>query len=362
MIKYNVRSRQLVDIINDIKQKKIILSPYFQRKMVWRTIHKVDFIKTILLGYPFPEIFLAKGDLNIEEMTSTSCVVDGQQRLNSINQFISGEYEVDDKKYLDLSTAEKENFLKYEIAIIELDMKHNDQQIREIFKRLNRTYYSLSNIEKLSSEFSPSEFMLVAKLLAKELDFNESESSDLDYDRELEFDPNIPIEFIDWASRQKVKNINKLIVYSSVFSPYELSRQVHLNFALNILGVIVNGGYFNRNIKRETLEVHANDLPGKDVVVEKLDNVARKILKLKLKKNSYWYNKANMFSLLLVFYERYDDIINIPEGKIKSKLEEFERNVPDEYQRAAKEAVNNRQERLIRKQYINDLFSSIIST
>jgi hypothetical protein len=49
MIKYSVRSRQLIDIIGDIKRNKVILAPYFQRNLVWRLIHKQDFIKTILL-------------------------------------------------------------------------------------------------------------------------------------------------------------------------------------------------------------------------------------------------------------------------------------------------------------------------
>lgn len=359
MIKYNVRSRQLVDIVNDIKQKKIILSPYFQRKMVWRTIHKVDFIKTILFGFPFPEIFLAKGDLNIDEMTSTSCVVDGQQRLNSIIQFIAGEYDVEGQKYVELSSLEKERFLKYELAIIELDIKHDDHQIREIFKRLNRTYYSLSNIEKLSSEFAPSEFMLLAKLLAKELDLDKKESSDLDYESDLDFNPNIPKEFLDWASKQKVNNINKLIIDTSIFSPYEISRQVHLNFVLNILGVVVNNSYFNRNVPKEILELYSDDFPDKDNVIRKIEAIAKKILQLRLKKNSYWYNKANMFTLILTFYERYEDVMQIPEKSIKLALEESEEAIPEDYQLAAKEGVNNRRERLLRKRYIDDLISSL---
>ena len=103
MIKYNVRSRQLVDLVSEVKRNKLILSPPFQRNLVWRTIHKIDFIKTILLGYPFPQIFLAKGELNVEELSTTSVVVDGQQRMNSILEFIENEYPVDGKYYRDLS-------------------------------------------------------------------------------------------------------------------------------------------------------------------------------------------------------------------------------------------------------------------
>src|SRR4051812_36318286 len=101
MIKYNVRSRQLIDIIGDVKREKIVISPYFQRNLVWRLIHKQDFIKTILLGFPFPQIFLAKGGLNVEELTSISLIVDGQQRMSSILEFVDGEFAVDGEYYND---------------------------------------------------------------------------------------------------------------------------------------------------------------------------------------------------------------------------------------------------------------------
>ena len=43
MTKYHVRSRELIDLVNEIKSKRLIMSPYFQRNLVWRQIHKVDF-------------------------------------------------------------------------------------------------------------------------------------------------------------------------------------------------------------------------------------------------------------------------------------------------------------------------------
>ncbi len=142
MIKYAVRSRQLIDIVGDIKRRKIVLSPYFQRNLVWRLIHKQDFIKTILLGYPFPQIFLAKGGIDIDDLTSISMIVDGQQRMNSIVGYVDNEFEVDGLYFNNLNKDEKETFLTYEVAIIELQMESNDQNIKEVFKRLNRTFYS----------------------------------------------------------------------------------------------------------------------------------------------------------------------------------------------------------------------------
>ncbi len=95
MTKYQVRSRELIDLVNEIRSKRLIMSPYFQRNLVWRLVHKVDFIKTILLGYPFPQIFIARGNIDLETMTTTSCIVDGQQRMNSISEYLKDQFKVD---------------------------------------------------------------------------------------------------------------------------------------------------------------------------------------------------------------------------------------------------------------------------
>ena len=98
------------------------MSPYFQRNLVWRDLHKVDFIKTILLGYPFPQIFIAKGTIDLENMSTTSCIVDGQQRMSAIVEFIKDKYRVDNKLFSELEPKQKEEFLKYQVPIIDLDI------------------------------------------------------------------------------------------------------------------------------------------------------------------------------------------------------------------------------------------------
>ena len=61
MVDYRVRSISLLDLVNDVRSGKLIPDAYFQRNLVWRDVHNKDFIKTILLGYPFPQIFISKG-------------------------------------------------------------------------------------------------------------------------------------------------------------------------------------------------------------------------------------------------------------------------------------------------------------
>jgi hypothetical protein len=349
MVKYNIRSRQLVDVAGDLRRGKIILSPYFQRNLVWRQIHKEDFIKTILLGFPFPQIFIAKGGINIDDMSTTSVLVDGQQRMNSILEFINDKYNVEGKIFSNLTSSEKEEFLKYEIAIIELDMEANDPKIIEVFKRLNRTFYSLSAIEKLATEYAPSELMLIANLLANELDLKTAKDSELD--------PNIPFEFISWAKTKNVKDFNNLIIDSPIFSNYEISRKVHLMLVLNIIATLLDG-FFNRNIKTKILDDYALNVINKDIVLDDLNKAAKFYNNLKLDSNSYWYNKSNFFSLIIVFTINIEFFSKQKGEDIKDKLEKFRIVLPSEYELAAKEGVNNKKERLLRNSYLEQILLS----
>jgi hypothetical protein len=362
MIKYQVRSKELIDVVNEIKNRRLIMSPYFQRNLVWRTLHKIDFIKTILLGYPFPQIFIAKGGIDIDNMQTTSCIVDGQQRMNSIVEFINDKFKVDNQNYSELSTGIKEAFLKYQVPIIDLDIQNEDPQIIEIFKRLNRTFYSLSTIEKISTEYAASEFMLLAKLLTKEITFNENEEGEEEDFIPLQNDPNIPESFVIWARKLKIIHFNKFILNSEIFTPYELSRQVHLMFTLNVISTLI-GGYFNRNeFTMKYLEDFSNEFPEKDNIVDALETAAQKFLKLKLNKGSYWLNKANCFSIITLFASENQNLKTLNEKETKETLEEAAEKISSEYALAAKEAVNNKRERLIRHNYLEKILFSSKST
>ena len=168
-LKYTVRSREIIDLIAAMRSSRLTLSPYFQRNLVWREAHKRDFIDTIMKGYPFPQIFLARGPIDLDTMEASQAVVDGQQRLNAIRDFVDGKLDLEGKLFKELSAKEREDFLKYEVAVIDFDLDAGDPRLKDVFYRLNRTYYSLSAIEKLASEYSASEFMLVARVLCGEI-------------------------------------------------------------------------------------------------------------------------------------------------------------------------------------------------
>ena len=61
--------------------------PEFQRRFVWSQKHASKFIESLLMGLPVPGIFLYK-----EAKTNRHLVIDGQQRLRSLQQFYEGTF------------------------------------------------------------------------------------------------------------------------------------------------------------------------------------------------------------------------------------------------------------------------------
>ena len=47
-----------------------------------------------------------------------------------------------------------------------------------------------------------------------------------------------------------------------------------------------------------------------------------------------------------------------PESTFKARLEKFEKELPADYQLAAKEAVNNKRERLLRNEYLLEILKA----
>lgn len=237
-LRYQVRSREIVDLVSAMRNGRLTLSAYFQRNLVWRDTHKHDFIDTILKGFPFPQIFLARGPINVDTMESSTCVVDGQQRLNAIRDFVSDEFPVNGYYFSDLSLKGKEDFLKYEVAVIDFDLDAGDENLKEVFKRLNRTFYSLSTIERIATEYSASQFMLIARVLSGdisrnlspvEIEFNEDFDGDqLANGNQNGFlrDPGIPNETWTWLRERTDGEYSKLISGEKVFSHYEAQRKV----------------------------------------------------------------------------------------------------------------------------------------
>jgi uncharacterized protein with ParB-like and HNH nuclease domain len=125
-----------------------IIIPSFQRAFVWNMKQSSRFIESLLLGLPVPGIFLSK-DLDSQKLV----VIDGQQRLKTIQYFYEGKFgnkkdfflEGVQREFLGKSykTLSDENRRKLDDAIIHATIikqdipLEDDSSIYFIFERLN---------------------------------------------------------------------------------------------------------------------------------------------------------------------------------------------------------------------------------
>ena len=70
----------LGEVINIYKDKELQIDPVFQRLFRWDDERKTRFIESIILGIPFPPIFVYQSDSGVWEL------IDGLQRLSTILQ------------------------------------------------------------------------------------------------------------------------------------------------------------------------------------------------------------------------------------------------------------------------------------
>ncbi len=137
--------------------KRDIILPDFQRDFVWSLEKASRFIESLLLGLPTPAIFLSK----VTE-TQEFLVIDGQQRLRSLQYFCEGRLrgkdfslkgvnrQFDGKTYKTLGESDRrrlDDALIHAIIIRQEDPKDDDGSIVQVFERINTTSTPLSEHE-----------------------------------------------------------------------------------------------------------------------------------------------------------------------------------------------------------------------
>ena len=135
------------EIINMYKDNEIQISPEYQRAFRWDRKRQTDFIESILLGIPFPSVFVATNDDGTWEL------IDGLQRISTVLSFF-GELRDTEKNNLILCEGSiiKEldgltiNTLPLELKLsikrtpcrVEIIQRESNFEMRyELFKRLN---------------------------------------------------------------------------------------------------------------------------------------------------------------------------------------------------------------------------------
>ena len=149
-------SRKITTLLKSLREEALLPTPDFQRRAVWTNKDKIAFIETILLGYPFPEIYVASGDVDTATGEATEFLVDGQQRVRTIDEYFRGVKPFSRTqavtRYTQLTDPQKRDFLNYDVSVRNLGIVEMDQ-IRAIFRRMNLTSYDLNDMERYNAVY-----------------------------------------------------------------------------------------------------------------------------------------------------------------------------------------------------------------
>lgn len=170
---FETTSYTIKDLYDSYKRKELVLSPKFQRRPVWEYKAKSYLIDTLLRGLPVPLVFIREEVLDrTKDYRQQKEVVDGQQRLRAIFDFIDDGFSVSGshnrnyggKKFSDLPEDVALSIFQYSLSVIRLVGK-TDNEISDIFARLNTYSIVLNTQELLHSQFF-GEYKQVVDLLS----------------------------------------------------------------------------------------------------------------------------------------------------------------------------------------------------
>lgn len=375
--KYKVDSMEIGRIFNMMQNDELIYDPYYQRNFVWDERHQAEFIRTILLGYPCPEIFIAEGAIDLETHKKYIHVIDGQQRLTTIKKFLSNELEVDKKCYKDLTVEDKTKVHNYEIGVVTLKLnpEQDIKEIEEIFRRLNIQMYSLTETEKQVSRLSDNEFMLIARVFTGDLTINDDKDEDEENDHgsdignKFKENPFIKSDFKSWVLSKNFDNIIKFFLNFDIYSEKDIKRNNTTKDCIDIIAIILTKKFYSRNLAEDEL-IHLTDQVSNNK--NKIYNILNKSIEIFLhlhipevdtkkyavRKKKYLLNRGNAFSLLVALCFEYDNINDINMEKLQHNMDLFCENMPEDFLEAARNSVMDKKQREIRHKYLTQIIQN----
>lgn len=315
------------------RENSLELSPDFQRNPVWLQNQKEYLLETVLLELPMPEIYMVNRILPSGD--STYIVVDGQQRLRTILEFVTGELYIKNplerfpflRTFTDLNDQEKQKFWRYPIVVRDLE-DSTDDEIRNLFQRLNK-YSAVLNDQELRNAKFKGQFLKTVQQLS---------SNDF------------------WTS-------------AGIFSANDFRRMIDLEFISILLTTMIGGIYNRRDRLDEFYLMYEDEFEEVDSYVNKVTRILDLIdLVVPTLKVSRWKNKAEFYTLFLVFDDM--ELFNItPDNvpKLSELLSNFERqvqlakNAPEEvdkrfvdYLDAATYGTNDKEKRVRRNRILQE--------
>ena len=329
-------NRRLRVLLTAIGNNTLIPQPEFQRRLVWINKDKVEFIKTVLEGYPFPEIYIAAGKVDTKTGEGAEMLVDGQQRITTLFQYFKGSVDLRLPKelpsYENLDQVEQVKFLEYKVVVRDLGNMSIDQ-IKQVFQRINSTSYGLNAMEIHNARYG-GEFKKFAETISQLSFFEEHR----------------------------------------VFTSTDVKRMNDVMYCASLIATVMST-YFNRDNEVEVfLEKFNDEFDQQEELLKNIEAVLKFISRLNFPPKARIYKKADFFTAFVELYKLLvtsSVILNVT--RVRQTLENFFLAVDnvgltqvadsidaDRYYKAALQASNDRGNRIARGEIINKQLRSTI--
>jgi Protein of unknown function DUF262 len=165
------------DFLSWARRDELLLQPKFQRRLVWHKKAKSFLIDTVVRSFPIPPVYMREV-LEIAKRKTVREVVDGQQRLQAILDFLDDELtvsrvhneEIGGTRFSELSEALKRQILNYPFSVVLL-VGATDADVFRTFARINSYTLPLNAQEKLNAKYFGAFKQFVFKLGQEHLEF-----------------------------------------------------------------------------------------------------------------------------------------------------------------------------------------------
>ena len=248
------------------EHKELDMKPPFQRNPVWVTRQKSFLIDTILNKYPIPEIYMQE---TADEMGNARyIIIDGQQRIRSVLDFIDGKFSMDEKDSPDfhgtdfdgLSAEQKKAFFQYNF-VVRILPDVNDAELRAIFQRLNKNVVALNKQELRQATYSGPFIRLMNSISDKEA-------------------------------------FSKI----GLFTPNDIRRMLDVEYISELTIALLNGLQNKKDKLEIYYQLYEEDFSEEEHVRDIYDVVLGELLKILPNiSNTRWSKKTDFYSLFLVF-------------------------------------------------------------
>lgn len=317
------------------------VKPPFQRNPVWVNRQKSYLIDTILNKYPIPEIYMQE---TVDENGKAKyIIVDGQQRIRSVLDFISGLFSIDETDspqfegayFKDLTAIQKKEFYQYNF-VVRILPNISDKELRAIFQRLNKNVVALNKQELRQATYSGPFIKVMNQISDKEA-------------------------------------FSKI----GLFTPNDIRRMLDVEFVSELTIALLNGIQNKKDKLEYYYQIYEETDPNVLEIRENFDIILGEILKILPDiQKTRWRKKTDFYSLFLVFGNHIDDLPLDKEGRTcamdlliefgenitkRMKISPDEKDFSEEVEKYAKgmRATSDYSSRVYRNEALEEVLQSV---